>query len=220
MFLRIIGALWLFAVLAACSEGAHRAPAQAATAAPANASDSFLEGPARRVRSRSLNFPLEFTLPNKDNWQITDGPTWLVARHRATGSELALRTWRAERLVRRADCAAEARLARPSLPAIDPETLIERRPLTAPAGFDTELSVGVGATGRGISGYALVIGASVGCCYAAEFTTEATGPAAEREVATRLALTVDRILSRVRLRSVDERAPRRRLISMPSATPE
>lgn len=117
--------------------------------------------------------------------------------------------------MRRADCAAQARLSRPSLAAIDPETLIERRSVSSPTGFDSELSVGVEATSRGISGYALVIGASVGRCYAAEFTTAADGPAAEREVATRLALAVDRILSRVRLRSVDERAPRRRLISTP-----
>jgi hypothetical protein len=122
-------------------------------------------------------------------------------------------------LVRRSECEAQARLARPSLPIVRDDAVLERRALSAPAGFDTQLVVGVEPTPQGLSGYALAIGAGVGRCYAAVFTTSANGTLAEQELATRLGLAVDRILSRVRERSVDERAVRHRLIYSPRATP-
>jgi len=180
----------------------------------------FLDGPARRVRSRKLDFPIELVLPSKDSWQIAEGPSWWVADHAPSASQLALRTWRADRLVRRAECEAEARLSRPAIPVLHDEALVERRPLSAPANFDVELVVGVEPNARGLSGYAWVVGASVGRCYAALFTTAASGKDAELEVAARLGLVVDRILSRVRVRSVDERAPRRHLVVTPKASPE
>ena len=180
----------------------------------------FLEGPARRVRSRKLDFPIELVLPNKESWQIVEGPSWWTADHAPSASQLALRTWRADRLVRRAECEAQARLSRPAIPALHDEALIERRALSAPPDFDTEIVVGVEPTARGISGYALAVGASVGRCYAAVFTTRVSGKDAEAEVAARLGLVVDRILSRVRVRSVDERAPRRHLVVTPKASPE
>jgi hypothetical protein len=136
-----------------------------------------------------------------------------------------MRTWRAERLVRRSDCEAQARLARVSIPIVHDESLIDRRPLAVPADFDTELVVGVEPTAQGITGYAIAIGASVGRCYAAVFTTRVSGVGAEQEVAARLGIAVDRILNSVRLRSVDERAVRHRILVTPaapatSATPE
>jgi hypothetical protein len=97
------------------------------------------------------------------------------------------------------------------------ETLVDRRALSAPADFDNELTVGVEPSALGISGYALVFGASSGRCYAAIFTTNVSGKTAEIEVAARLGLVVDRVLSHVRVRSVDERAPRRHLIVTPKA---
>ncbi len=169
------------------------------------------------MRSRALEFPIELSLPAKETWQLKDGPSWLVAAHPASASLLAVRTWRADRLVRRADCEAQARLARPSLPIVREDALLERRALSAPSGFDTELVVGVEPSAPGIAGYALAIGASVGRCYAAVFSTTVSGAHAELEVAARLGLAVDRILSGVRVRSVDERgsAVRRRLVSTP-----
>jgi hypothetical protein len=167
------------------------------------------------VRSRALEFPIELSLPSKDSWQISDGPTWLVAAQATSASLLALRTWRADRLVRRAECEAQARLTRPSIPIVQQEALLDRRAFTAPAGFDTELVVGVEPSAPGITGYAIAIGASVGRCYAAVFTTRTNGANAEREVASRLGVAVDRILSGVRVRSVDERAVRHRLVSTP-----
>ena len=180
----------------------------------------FLDGPPRRVRSRTLDFPIELVLRGGEDWQIAEGPAWLVANHRSSSSQLALRTWRAERLVRRAECEAQARLGRPNIPAVQEDTVVDRHALATPADFDTELVVGIEPSARGIEGYALVIGATVGRCYAAIFTTNVGGRDAEREVAARLGLVVDRVLSHVRVRSVDERAPRRRLVVTPKASPE
>jgi len=167
-----------------------------------------------------LDFPIELSLPDKQGWSITEGPTWLVADHASTSSRLAVRTWRAERMVQRAECEAQARLGRPTIPIVRDEAVVDRHALSAPADFDDELVVGVEPDALGISGYALVFGASVGRCYAAIFTTSVRGKDAELEVAARLGLAVDRILSRVRMRSVDERAPRRRLIVTPKTAPE
>jgi len=183
-------------------------------------SGDFLDGKAGRVRSHTLDFPLELTLPDKARWQIAEGPTWLVADHRPSSSQLALRTWRADRLVRRAECEAQARLGRPTIPIVHEDAVVDRHGLSAPADFDSQLVVGVEPSALGIAGYALVIGASVGRCYAAVFTTQVRGKDAELEVAARLGLAVERILNRVRVLSVDERAPRRHLVVTPKAAPD
>ena len=167
-----------------------------------------------------LDFPIEFTLPDKASWQMTEGPSWLIAEHRSSSSQLALRTWRADRVVRRAECEAQARLARPTIPIVHDEAIVDRHAIPAPADFDNELLVGVEPNAAGISGYALVFGASVGRCYAAVFTTRVIGKDAELEVAARLGAVVDRVLSQVRVRSVDERAPRRHLVVTPKAAAE
>jgi hypothetical protein len=188
--------------------------------AAAPSPSGFLDGPAARVRSHTLDFPIELSLPDKGSWQIAEGPSWFLADHRSSSSELALRTWRAERVVRRAECEAQARLARPAIPIVHEEAVVERRALSVPADFDSELVVGVEPSELGLSGYALVFGADVGRCYAAIFTTKVNGKDAELEVAARLALVVDRILKVVRVRSVDERAPRRHLVVTPKAALE
>ena len=177
----------------------------------------FPDGRSERLRSRSLDLPIELMLPEKASWRISDGPTWLEAEHASSSSKFALRTWRAERLVRRTDCAARARLARPTLPIVRDEAIVEQRAFIAPQGFDAELVVGVEPSRAGVAGYAIVFAASVGYCYAAVFTTTASGETAEQEVATRLGIAVDRILSSVRTRTVDDRAVRRRLVVTPKA---
>jgi len=121
--------------------------------------------------------------------------------------------------VRRSDCVAQARLARPSIPELHDEAVVERRPFTTPADFDTELVVGVEPSTQGVSGYAIAIGARVGSCYAAVFTTRVEGNGAEQEVAMRLGVVVDRILASVRLRSVDDRAVRHRIVVTPAGAP-
>ena len=81
-----------------------------------------------------------------------------------------------------------------------------RRPLRAPAGFNGTVTVGVLPIPAGLEGYALAFGASVGRCYAAVFTTRAEGAGSEETLGRRLALIVDGVLSRVHLRSVEDRA--------------
>jgi hypothetical protein len=214
-FFRALLAFAALAALPGCAAAPARTAEPAKPLARAAGEHDFPDGPARRLRSRALEFPLELNLPSKDTWQVSDGPIWLVAAHPASSSLLAVRTWRADRLVRRSECEAQARLARPSLPIVRDDAVLERRALLAPAGFDTELVVGVEPSADGLTGYALAFGASVGSCYAVVFTTAVSGSLAEQEVATRLGLAVDRILSGVRLRSVDERAVRHRLIYSP-----
>src|SRR6187402_220541 len=104
-------ALLTFLGLSLSVAGCAPAAPMIASASPAPAtatlpSASSPAGDARRVRSRTLDFPVELRLPGKDSWQI-DERAWLVAKQASTHSELALRTWRAERLVRRADCLAQ-----------------------------------------------------------------------------------------------------------------
>jgi len=217
-FARLL-AIFLALVSSVGCAGAGPLPASEARADGA-ATHGFLEGSAGRARSHRLDFPIELALPDKAGWQIAEGPTWFVADHEPSSSQLALRTWRADRVVRRAECEAQARLARPTIPIVKDEAVVERRTLTAPADFDNELVVGVEPNAGGLSGYALVIGAGVGRCYAAVFTTSVRGKDAELELAARLGLAVDRVLSQVRARSVDERAPRRRLVVTPKPTPE
>ncbi|MEI9937091.1 MAG: hypothetical protein WDO69_07685 [Pseudomonadota bacterium] len=204
--------------IAACAPAARR-PAPAAPVG-ATSPSGFLDGTAGRVRSHVLDFPIELMLPNKQDWRIAEGPTWLVAEHQSSSSQLAVRTWRADRVVRRAECEAQARLGRPTIPIVHDEAVVDRHALSAPSDFDNELVVGVEPSALGISGYALVFGASVGRCYAAVFTTRVSGKNAELEVAARLGLVVDRVLNDVRLRSVDERAPRRHLVVTPKPSPE
>jgi hypothetical protein len=157
-------------------------------------------------------------LPDKARWSVSDGPTWLEAEHRASQSKFAFRTWRADRLVRRSECESQARLVRPSIPTTREESTIDERAFAAPAGFDATLLVGVEPSAQGVAGYAIVFGASVGYCYAAVFTTFVEGAGADREIATRLGVAVDRVLSSVRPRSVDDRAVRHRLVATPGAS--
>ena len=216
---------WFFCVffaplaITACAP-ASPTPAQPPTRPAQSSPSGFLDGAVGRVRSHVLDFPIELPLPDKQRWQISEGPSWLVAEQPSSSSQLALRTWRADRVVRRAECEAQARLGRVTIPIVREDAVVERRALSAPADFDNELIVGVEPSALGISGYALVFGASVGRCYAAIFTTRVGGKDAELEVAARLGLVADRILSHVRVRSVDERAPRRHLVVTPKAAPE
>jgi hypothetical protein len=206
-------------VTAGCAGAPVKGPSAVANSMPAARLPHFPEARSARVRSRTLDLPIEVMLPEKASWRVTDGPTWLEAEQRESSSKLALRTWRAERLVRRSDCAVQARLARPTIPIASEETIVDQRSFAAPAGFDSELVVGVEPSGAGVMGYAIVFGASVGFCYAAVFTTTASGSGADQEVAARLGIAVDRILSGVRVRSIDERAVRRRLVVTSKATP-
>jgi hypothetical protein len=156
----------------------------------------------------SARHSLELPLPEGASWSLDDSTTpWLVARHERTRSELAARIWRAGRLVRPADCDRQARLWNPAIPEALAESVLETRSVTAPAGWTTELTVGVERVASGVElrGFALAFGVTVGRCYAFVYTTLATGAGAEASIGRRLAIVADEIVPQVRVRSIDER---------------
>jgi hypothetical protein len=145
-------------------------------------------------------------LPERARWVVDDErEPWLVATHEPSRSELRLRIWTSPRNVTPLECETQARLWRPTLPQITQETTVFERRLDAPPGYHALLVVGVRATRGEFEGHALAFGASVGKCFAAAYTTRATGPSAEDAIGKRLALMVDGTLSRAQERSIDER---------------
>jgi hypothetical protein len=142
-----------------------------------------------------------------------------VARHAATRSELVARTWRAARLVNKDDCERQARLWRPEIPDVPPDSVLETRRIDAPPGFTTELRVGAAplALTREIRGYALAFGTMVGRCYALVYTTIDGGAGAEASVGRRLAVVADEIVPQVRFLSIEERVRQKPETSRPSA---
>ena len=149
---------------------------------------------------------LVVSLPVRAGWRVDDdAEPWFLARHAATGSELRLRTWIAPRQVRAEECQAQARLWRPSIPAIEDETVVRRR-LRAPDDFFGEVVVVVEPGTNGLEGHVLAFGASVGRCYAAVFATHVSGAGSEEVLGRRLVLIVEGVFARVRLRGVEDRA--------------
>lgn len=158
----------------------------------------------------SARFSVTLALPERKDWQIEDvKETWWTARHAPSASELAVKTWRTSRLARREDCQKQIALWRPKAPnpEAQPATVVDRRPLDAPAGYQTELVVGVRRTGNEgeIEGYALAVGHTIGQCYAALYTTRAVGGSAEATVGERLALFGDAVLPRIQRLGVEDR---------------
>jgi hypothetical protein len=177
--------------------------------------EGFGAAPAGRVRTHALEFQLEFPLPDRPAWSTTDGPIWFVAEHPGTSSELAIRGWRATRLVRRADCDQQARLSRSEIPKLSDDSIVEQRVVSLPSGFDSELIVGVVPDRGVVRGTAYLVGATVGRCFAAVFTTQVHGAAPEEEVARRLRVAVSEIFEQVRVRQIEDRGVRHRLVATP-----
>lgn len=94
-----------------------------------------------------------------------------------------------------------------ALPAREGAEVIEDRRIGVPKGFDTVVTVGVVANGRGptISGFALAFGADARRCFGYAVMTSAGGKGAEELVATRLATMVELSLSNVTIE--DDRDP-------------
>jgi hypothetical protein len=192
----------------ACGENLGRVPA-AAPDTPAATSSAAGErltdtdwGTARLDAP-----PLELQLPELSQWRAGPGRTWARLEHPASQSTLELWLDRAERLVRPADCAARARITRPGLWQPEPEAVVDEQRLDAPAGFRTELTVGIDAADVAgtVHGFVLGFGASVGRCYAFSFATRADGPTAEIEIARRLDLVATRIAPSVAVLAVEDR---------------
>jgi hypothetical protein len=177
-----------------------RTTESAAASKPPATSESFDRGWAERDLRR---VPAIVTLPDARAWHASTSGTFTLLEQRATRSTLALRVTLAPRLVKPEQCEVEARLARPTLPVVDPSSVVERRALAAPAGFDVRLVVGVTPVPNGVRGYALAIGAGTSRCYVAAFETESEGPSAADRVAERLAVVVTGTLETLRVPSAE-----------------
>jgi hypothetical protein len=194
--------------LIACAGCAAKAPAAApakprpAPVAPVLSAGELTDAGWAEVES--LRQSLVLRLPQRAAWRVDDQTTWFVARHAASESELRLRTWLAPRLVRAEQCQEQARLWLPSIPPLREEAVV-RRALRAPDGFSGEVVVGVEPVSEGLGAHALAFGASVGRCYAAVFTTRASGIGAEDVIGRRLVVIVEGVLERVRRRGIEER---------------
>jgi hypothetical protein len=172
--------------------------------APVAASDTDSTASWGIVELATLPGSIELYDPGR--WRDASGGSFTLLQHAASSARVALRVWRAARLVRPAECEAEARLARPSLPRADPESLVDSRALEAPKEFSGSLVVGVEPTPNGgAHGFVLAVGAAVGRCFVLVFETTADGADAANAVAERLRAAADRIVPSVELSGVDER---------------
>jgi len=158
----------------------------------------------------SSRYSVVVPLPERDSWQVDDArEAWWTARHAGSHSELSVRTWRAGRLATAADCKKQIRLWRPQSPdpEAQPESVIERRVIDAPAGYATELVVGVqrGRQGGELEGFVVAVGHTIGECYAALYSTRAGGKNPESTLGERLALVTEGILPRIARRGIEDR---------------
>jgi hypothetical protein len=186
---------------------AGAAPAQAPTprpsTAPASRSRALDHGWGERV---IWQVPVRVRLPDAAAWHATTSGTFTVLEHASTRSSLTLRVALAPRLVRPAECEADARLARPSLPGgADASAIVDERTILAPEGFDVRLVVGVEPAPKGVRGWALAVGAATSRCYIGSYEALAEGPLAAEEVAERLALAVSGILETMLVPNADRR---------------
>lgn len=159
------------------------------------------------------NPPGAIVLYDPARWRTTSGGSFTLLEHPSSHSTIAIRVWRAARLVRPAECEADARLARPELPHVDPDLLVDSRPLTAPRDFSGSLVVGVEpGTDGATRGFALAVGAAIGRCFVLAYDTSAAGPDAANVVAERLRTAADELFPSVELREVDERVQPERVL--------
>jgi hypothetical protein len=181
-------------------------PAPPAPTPPAAPPPAFGTGAAGTFRSE--RFALRLPLPDGSAWRIDDhqGP-WLTATHVASASTLLVRSWTEDGRATRARCEERARLWR-KLPERAGADIMQERAIDAPAGFDTQLLVGVvpSKPGAPISAFALALGAHAHRCFVWLYTTTAEGPGAEKVVGERLATMVEASLGKVTMES--DLAPR------------
>jgi hypothetical protein len=198
-----------FALFLACgtlpSCGEPPAPAAPPHAPPPSAQPPS-DAQARYGAVALASPPGTIVLYDPEHWRARRAGSFTVLEHPSSRSTLAIRLWRAARLVRPAECEAEARLARPELPRRDPDALIDERPLSAPREFSGSLVVGVEPDADGATrGFALAVGAAIGRCFVLAYDTRATGAGAASVVAERLRAAADAVVPSVELREVDER---------------
>lgn len=146
---------------------------------------------------------LSMPLPEDSGWVIDDVKDgWLTAKHVAASTEIVVRMISTDGLANRARCERRARDLRP-LPAREGATIVEKRRVDLPDGFDTILEVGLSAVspGQPIEGFLLAIGGWAKKCFVFALVTRAKGTQAEAMVGDRLALFVERSFLKLRLTS-------------------
>jgi hypothetical protein len=154
----------------------------------------------------SQRFLLAIPVPEASAWNTDDrSGRWLVAAHRPSQSILVLRSWHEGAVVDHRACEKEARLGRPDLFGQDESQLVDRRPVAAPAHFDTEVGFTVRREGGVLQAIAAAVGANVRRCIAIVYVTRVEGPDAERVAAERLLFATTRILSHAETRSIEDR---------------
>jgi hypothetical protein len=202
------------ALLGGCQASRPEAAAASPSREPSSSARSdgaaprdTLPGEFRTVELRAV--PARVSLPAPSSWQASREGSFVILDQRATSSRIVLRVWRAGRLVRPAECEAQARLLRPALPRVDPSSLLDERSIAAPRGYDVRLVVAVEEDRRrAVRGLALAVGAAVGRCYLAAYETWAEGASAPERVADRLATMVPGFIETVEVEGVEGRATR------------
>jgi hypothetical protein len=154
----------------------------------------------------SSRFFVSFPLPDASAWRVDDtSGRWLVATHLPSKSMLLVREWRTGSVVSHGACEAEARPWRPDLFGHDETALVDRRPIAAPPGFDSEVAFAVHRARDALGGVAVAVGANVRQCLVLAYVTRAEGADAPRILAGRLALVTERVFSRIEARRVEDR---------------
>jgi hypothetical protein len=154
----------------------------------------------------SSRFFVAVPLPEASSWRVDDrSGRWLSAVHLPSKSMLWIRAWREGSVVSHRQCEAAARSWRPDLLGHDESVLVDRRPLGAPEGFDTEVGFSVRQVGNALGGVAVAVGARVRQCLVLAYATRADGPGAQQAVADRLALVTTKVFGRAEQRSIDDR---------------
>jgi hypothetical protein len=189
----------------ACS-GAASGPPPAAQRPPSRIEAGFSFSDRDWQTFVSQRFFVAFPLPDASEWHVDDkSGRWLAAAHLPSKSMLWVRAWREGSVVNHAACEAVARGYRPDLLGRDESALGERRPIAAPAGFDTELAFGVSRNKDALGAVVAAFGARVRQCLVLIYATRADGPDAEELLADRVGFIVDRVFARVETRTIDDR---------------
>lgn len=149
-------------------------------------------------------------LPDARGWRVeaNTGP-WFSLSHSATHSQLWFGSWRASRILTIEECAGKVQQVLPRVLELEsPRATFERAKVSAPAGFEGELSL---AQARRVSktiGRAMLIAARPGACFAAVFLTQSDESGALRRVLERLTVLADRTLTTARFQQIDQRVSR------------
>jgi hypothetical protein len=144
-------------------------------------------------------------LPDRAAWRVNESRLWLTAAHLESKSMIWVRVWRPGPVVSHLHCEADARAQRPDLFGRDESALVDRRPLAAPTGFDSEVAFSVRKADTALGGVAALVGARVRECLVMVYVTKADGDTATEAISHRLAFIAERVFPGVVFRKVEDR---------------